>query len=289
MDPAAQPASLDPRYKFLTTLGRGGMGVVYKVLDRIEGQVVALKTLHPQGGSNGLGGQTLEADATDLLRFDQEIRALSLLHHEGIVRLFDVGHWEGRTYFTMEFLRGLPLQAFFNRPIPGATEIRWILRIFLKALDALECRNGCVHVDVIMTDEGPVVMDVLGAPAALRFPADVLLCAHGIDTIANALRFAAGEPPQFEAASSRGAALCWIPTRSGVVIEIRGIEEARAVSGIEEIMLEVKPGDAMRHIVDCESRDRVGYVLATGNDAEAAQCAARRALAVLDVVTQPSY
>ena len=164
MDPAAQPASLDPRYKFLTTLGRGGMGVVYKVLDRIEGQVVALKTLHPQGGSNGLGGQTLEADATDLLRFDQEIRALSLLHHEGIVRLFDVGHWEGRTYFTMEFLRGLPLQAFFNRPIPDATEIRWILRIFLKALDALEHlhREGFIHRDlkpsnimVLRRDQGP--------------------------------------------------------------------------------------------------------------------------------------
>ena len=164
-----------------------------------------------------------------------------------------------------------------------------IVGVAVKALDALECRNGCVHVDVIMTDEGPVVMDVLGAPAALRFPADLLLCAHGIDTIANALRFAAGEPPRFDAESSRGAALCWIPTRSGVVTEIRGIEEARAVSGIEEIMLEVKPGDAMRHIVDCESRDRVGYVLATGNDAEAAQCAARQALAVLDVVTQPSY
>lgn len=177
----------------------------------------------------------------------------------------------------------------FAPPALSPRERDEIVGVAAKALDALECRNGCVHVDVIMTDEGPVVMDVFGAPSALRFPADILLRAHGIDTLANALRFAAGEPPRFEAASNRGAALFWIPARTGVVTEIRGIEEARGVPGVEEVVMGLRPGDVMRHAVDCETRDRVGYVLATGNDAEAAASAVRQALAALDIVTQPSF
>lgn len=182
------------------------------------------------------------------------------------------------------FDRGL-----FAPPALSPRERDEIVGVAAKALDALECRNGCVHVGVIMTDEGPVVMDVLGAPSALRFPADILVRAHGIDTLANALRFAAGEPPRFEAASNRGAALFWIPARSGVVTEIRGIEEARGVPGVEEVVMELRPGDVMRHAVDCETRDRVGYVVATGDDAETAVRAAKQAINLCDIETRPAY
>ena len=182
------------------------------------------------------------------------------------------------------FDRGL-----FAPPALSPRERDEIVGVAVKALDALECRNGCVHVVVIMTDESPVVMDVLGAPSALRFPADILLRAHGIDTLGNTLRFAAGEPPRFEAASNRGAALFWIPARSGVVTEIRGIEEARGVPGVEEVVMELRPGDVMRHAVDCETRDRVGYVLATGDDAETAVRAAKQAINLCQIETRPAY
>ncbi len=180
-------------------------------------------------------------------------------------------------------------RGIFAPPALSPRERDEIVGVAVKALDALECRNGCVHAGVIMTDDGPVVMDVFGAPSALRFPADILLRAHGIDTLANALRFAAGEPPRFEAACDRGAALFWIPARTGVVAEIRGIEEARGVPGVEEVVMGLKPGDVMRHAVDCETRDRVGYVLATGDDAETAVRAAKQAMNLCDIETRPAY
>ena len=164
-----------------------------------------------------------------------------------------------------------------------------MVRVTKQALAALDCIDGCVHAEVILTHQGPVVLGMFGAPAALRFPADILLLAHGVDTIANALRFAVGESLRMETTRDRGAAISWIPTHSGVVTEIRGIEEARGVPGVEEIVIVAKPGDVMGHVVDCETRNRVGYVLATGENAQDATRAAKRARDLCEIVTRPAY
>jgi biotin carboxylase len=164
-----------------------------------------------------------------------------------------------------------------------------MVRIAIQALGALECRDGCVHVEVVLAQHGAVVTGVFGAPAALRFPADVVLLAHGVDTIANALRFALDEPLQMETTRNRGAALLWIPTHSGIVADIRGIEEARRIPGVEEVVMIAGPGDVMGHVVDCDTRDRVGYVIATGDDVEAAAIAAKRARDLCEIVTRPAY
>jgi len=144
--------SFDPRYQILETIGSGGMGVVYKALDRVEDRFVALKTIHnPEDAVDPVpGGTTSESRALDLRRFHREIQALSLLDHEGIVRLHDVGHHNGRTYFTMELLRGLPLEAFIPRqPLDGA-RIDWLLRVALRVLEALGFihRAGFIHRDL---------------------------------------------------------------------------------------------------------------------------------------------
>jgi tetratricopeptide (TPR) repeat protein len=141
-NPQADTGIVDPRYRVLEVLGRGGMGVVYKVLDQIEGRVIALKTLYPP--------EKQPLKEVDLERFEREIRALSLLAHPGIVRLHDVGRCGGRTFFTMEVLRGLSLQEFLGRPLPGRDEIAWILKIARKVLEALDHlhRAGLVHRDL---------------------------------------------------------------------------------------------------------------------------------------------
>src|SRR5882672_2228975 len=97
---------LDPRYRILDIIGRGGMGIVYRVLDQVESRMVALKTLHEPRAQDQSPGEEPGEVADDLRRFDREIRALSLLNHPGIVQLHDVGRFGSRTYFTMELLRG---------------------------------------------------------------------------------------------------------------------------------------------------------------------------------------
>jgi hypothetical protein len=65
------------RYEILGTLGRGGMGVVYRARDRQLDEVVALKLLRPEA---------LAADPTLLERFKQELKLARRITHRNVLR-----------------------------------------------------------------------------------------------------------------------------------------------------------------------------------------------------------
>ncbi|MGH9362815.1 MAG: protein kinase domain-containing protein, partial [Thermoanaerobaculia bacterium] len=83
------------RYRFLSELGRGGMGTVYRVLDAHRGEELALKLLHEAPASP----EEMEAAR-------REFALLSRIEHPGIARAFDFGYFEGRPYFTRQFISG---------------------------------------------------------------------------------------------------------------------------------------------------------------------------------------
>jgi eukaryotic-like serine/threonine-protein kinase len=81
------------RFTVLRSLGAGGMGAVYEVLDTERDEHVALKTLR-------------RADGQLLYRLKTEFRALSSLHHPNLVRLGELVEAGGQWFFTMELLDG---------------------------------------------------------------------------------------------------------------------------------------------------------------------------------------
>jgi serine/threonine protein kinase len=94
------PGSWVGRYKLLSVLGEGGMGVVHLAEQQqpIRRQV-ALKVIKP-----GMDSKRVIA------RFEAERQALALLDHPNIARVHDAGTTEnGRPYFVMEYVNGLPI------------------------------------------------------------------------------------------------------------------------------------------------------------------------------------
>ncbi len=81
------------RYEIEGRVGAGGMGVVYRALDRERGVRVALKTLRA-------------LDAQSLYLFKKEFRALADLHHPHLCSLGELVNEEGQWYFTMELVLG---------------------------------------------------------------------------------------------------------------------------------------------------------------------------------------
>ncbi len=123
------------RYVLIERLGAGGMGVVWAAYDRRLDRKVALKLLHDRY----LG----EADQA---RLAHEARAMARLAHPNVVPVFDVGEREGRTFLTMEFVRGQSLAEYLGTPRAW----REIVEVFAAVARGLAAAHaaGLVHRDV---------------------------------------------------------------------------------------------------------------------------------------------
>jgi len=91
------------KYEKKTTIGKGGMGEVLKVLDRDLRREVAMKMLRPQRE----GGVSAE----DVFRFMKEAQATGRLEHPNIIPVHDLGvDGQGRIYFTLKYVQGVSLK-----------------------------------------------------------------------------------------------------------------------------------------------------------------------------------
>jgi serine/threonine protein kinase len=124
-------------YRVLSSLGSGGMGVVYLAEDERLGRQVALKFLPPESAASH---QALE-------RFRVEARAASSLSHPGICAIFDIGDDEGTPYIVMEALKGESLRDRINR---GPLKVADLLDVAIQLADALDAAHaqGIIHRDI---------------------------------------------------------------------------------------------------------------------------------------------
>ncbi len=139
--------ALIPSYKFLQFIERGGMGAVYKAVQKSLNRTVAVKLL-PQVHRNK------ESFAE---RFKREAHALAQLNHPHIIGVHDFGETaDGQMYYVMEFVSGMDLQHLLKRAPP---EPRQILTIITQVCEALQFahEHGIVHRDIkpanILVDE----------------------------------------------------------------------------------------------------------------------------------------
>ena len=127
------------RYDIQTILGRGGMGVVYRALDRDLDDLVAIKTLR---------SDAVSADPTLLDRFKQEIKLARRITHPNILRTHDLGEANGLRYLSMEYVKGITLKHLVESdqvlPMPVA------LRIAKQMCAGLAAAHeaGVIHRDI---------------------------------------------------------------------------------------------------------------------------------------------
>lgn len=141
----AAPATIGP-FRIVRPVGQGAMGTVY-FAERMEqfAQRVAIKMLHPQVGLV-LGSRSLQ----------HEEAVLTSLDHPSIVRLLDTGESEGHRYIVMEYVEGLPLDAYC-REHSLAKEARVLL--LLQAARALDYAHRRLVVHADLKPENILVME----------------------------------------------------------------------------------------------------------------------------------
>src|SRR5215469_11288099 len=126
------------RYEILQLLGEGGMGAVYKALDREVERTVALKLIRPELASN----------PAILARFKQELLTAHQVTHKNVIRIYDLAEADGVKFITMEFVEGFDLRRILidNGKLPPEKAIE-IIRQVCVALDAAHSA-GIIHRDL---------------------------------------------------------------------------------------------------------------------------------------------
>jgi serine/threonine protein kinase len=165
MEPTASPSSLTNtlvspqappegeklvagRYKILSTLGRGGMGDVYRVHDIKLHEEMALKLLRPE----------IARDPDTIQRFRNELKLARKITHRNVCRVFDFHEEEGTPFITMEYVEGEDLKSLIKRK--GRLQESEAIGIAIQIAEGLVEAHGLgvVHRDLkpqnIMIDPG---------------------------------------------------------------------------------------------------------------------------------------
>ena len=127
------------RYKILSELGRGAMGVVYRAEDPLLNRTVAIKTILMSADA----GERAEYEA----RFYQEAKAAGGLNHPSIITIYDIGREGDTAYMAMELLDGSELRELMKR---GRVALLLALEIMAQVADGLAFAHerGVVHRDI---------------------------------------------------------------------------------------------------------------------------------------------
>ncbi|MDB5392111.1 MAG: serine/threonine protein kinase [Planctomycetaceae bacterium] len=125
------------RYVIVCDLGSGGQADVYRVIDPDLRRDLVLKLSHRRS-------QDGEGQRVSLL---SEGRLLAALDHPGLVRVFDVGLYEGRLYLVLDHVLGRNLEQTFNGKRPPAREAARLIAEVAKVV-AYAHQHGVVHGDI---------------------------------------------------------------------------------------------------------------------------------------------
>ena len=146
---------LDGRYEITELIGVGGMADVYKATDIIDNKLVAVKILKKEFAEN----------EEFLRRFRNESKAIALLSHPNIVKIYDVGFSDKLQFIVMEYIDGITLKEYIDneKVLTWKDSVHFIIQI-LRALQHAHDR-GIVHRDIkpqnimLFTDGTIKVMD----------------------------------------------------------------------------------------------------------------------------------
>jgi serine/threonine-protein kinase len=144
---------LGGRYKVQSTLGAGGMAVVYEAEDAALGRRVALKTLYDHYAE----------EPSFRSRFEQEARVMASLDHENIVKVYDISEDGDVPFIVAEYVSGQDIGTMLKSAPDGRLSEQFTVEVVGQLLRALNYahRRGVIHRDIkpsniLITQEGVV-------------------------------------------------------------------------------------------------------------------------------------
>ncbi len=128
----------DERYKIIKRIGEGGMAIVYEGFDIKANRIVAIKVLKDE----------IANDSQSVKRFINESKAVAMMSHPNIVRIYDVSVKDSLKYIVMEHIDGITLKSYMSKK--GALSLAETISYSEQILRALDHAHnkGIIHRDI---------------------------------------------------------------------------------------------------------------------------------------------
>lgn len=148
---------------------------------------------------------------------------------------------------------------------------------------ALGIENGPAHNELFMTPNGPRFVETGARLGGGCIASHLVPLSTGVDLVEASLDLALGRPVNIGPSHTRAAAIRFLRPAPGVVSRVRGLAGARTMTGIAGVACGIETGD---EVLPLENSDqRMGHVIAGGNDPDEAARFADAALARIEIVT----
>ena len=163
---------------------------------------------------------------------------------------------------------------------------RAVAEVAEKAALALHLNNCCAHAEIIITAQGPKMVEIGARMGGDSIQEQLILYSAGINMSYYSIRFALGEPIDLpDTKQNMCSAIRFLKSdRSGVVKAIRNLEEAGKVNGVRQMEVSCQVGDEVAPPVD--SSGRLGFVISQAESVEEAVAACERSIETLEIIVE---
>lgn len=156
-----------------------------------------------------------------------------------------------------------------------------ICHVATAAVRAIGITNGPSHTEIKLTKSGAKIVELGARLGGDCITTHLVPFSTGVDMVKCCIEIAMGEKPDFKQKLNCGSAIRYIPSHKGVMDDITGVEEAKKIAGICEIVFVKQLGDEINDIHN--STDRVGFVIAQGDNAISAVTLCEQATSMIDI------
>jgi len=153
-----------------------------------------------------------------------------------------------------------------------------------RAIKAVGIVNGPAHTEIKVTPTGAKLVEIAARLGGDFITSRLVPLSSGVDMIDCCISSTIGEEVKWDRTLERGSAIRFIQAQEGTITGITGVEEAKAMPGVQVVVLYKGVGDVVPKLES--SGDRLGHVIAIGSDADEAEKNCEEALAKIKIEIQ---
>ncbi len=157
-------------------------------------------------------------------------------------------------------------------------QIKWVAQAANKAIGI---ENGPSHTEIIVTDEGPKIVELGARLGGDCITTHLVPLSTGVDMVECCIRIALGEQPDITPKWKQASAIRYFPQTAGTVQSIIGIEQAECIEGVQQVCIVHGVGETVTEINS--SAARLGFVIAQAVTAADAVAVCEKAISSITI------